>query len=571
MALFHRYSYILKPIYGGNWFSANENWNLTDTEILKAISCAHPKYIIGTRAGRASRFAVLDIDAGSKYHDAESVDRIRRILAGAGISKTVAFRSSYSDGWHLYLFFDEPISSKDLRNQLVQLLQLKGFEIAKGTLEVFPHPGQGSNGQGLRLPLQPGFGWLDQRDLELDSDRMEFSATKALTYFMDEVQNSSNSRNDFHRMKSYVERLSSSHEAIKTQFKETPAQKSGVVLPFKKPVKQKGDNLDAIAEIESVFGAIPPGILPDIWSRGRQFASDGLTGPGQRADAIYCLNHYLFYGDPEQGKPALGYGYADERAWAVEQILADRHNGHSREIARGTSDALAQVTRAANWIPERKRGQELKPFESKVPIAYKRHNANQAADARKRIKQALVEFQEAQQTFSIRDLMNKAACGQNAVYNNEDLWRPVQTQLRTGGFATVSPEYNAGEGAGSPKTCPPHLPSSKIAPPGLLAARQIVFEISMRRQRDEKKKQKYAVSLSSASEKDWMDRVASLTSETLSEVLTERLKTLLVVLIHYLSIAPCEESARSLQSYIQKLKKEISSRFVSSNIEFDTG
>ena len=113
LALFHRYSYILKPLDGGPWFSANESWALTDTEILKAIALAHPKYLIGTRAGRASRFAVLDIDAGSRYHNRESIDQIRRTLSDAGLSHTVIYQSSNSGGWHLYIFFNEPISSKD--------------------------------------------------------------------------------------------------------------------------------------------------------------------------------------------------------------------------------------------------------------------------------------------------------------------------------------------------------------------------------------------------------------------------------------------------------------------------
>lgn len=562
VALFHRYSYILKPVTGGAWFSADERWSLTDTEILKAICCVHPKYILGTRAGRATRFAVLDIDAGSKYHNIESLDLIRQILASAGIGQTVVYRSSYSDGWHLYIFFDEPISSKDLRNQLVQLLTLKGFEIAKGKLEVFPHPGQGSSiGQGLRLPMQPGFAWLDQRTLDIDHDRLECTQTKALTYFLDEVEMRSNTRHNFHRMKSHVENMAAQREAILSQYKEQAPKQPGVVLPFKRPDRNKNQSTGSEStDVASVFGTLPPGIMPDIWSRGRDYAGDGLTGPAQRADAIFCLNHYLFYGDPEHGKPALGYGYADERAWAVEQILQDKHNGQSKDITRRTSDSLAQVTRAANWIPPHKRGEELKAYETKMPIAYQRHNANLAADARKRIQAALDEFKEAGQPFSIRDLMKKSGCWEKTVYNHEDLWRPVQDELRKDRFAAVAPEYNAGEGAGSQKTCPPAQSVSKIAPPGLLAARQIVFEISRRAQRDKQKQLKATASVSRASETDWLDRVNVLTEKEPSEVPLERIKSLIVVLIHYLSIAPCEETATSLQKYIQNLRLELASR-----------
>ena len=69
VALFHRYGYIYRPLVGGTWASANENWALTDTEIIKAISNAHEKFLLGTRAGKTSQFAVLDIDAVDTHPD----------------------------------------------------------------------------------------------------------------------------------------------------------------------------------------------------------------------------------------------------------------------------------------------------------------------------------------------------------------------------------------------------------------------------------------------------------------------------------------------------------------------
>jgi hypothetical protein len=64
--LFHRYGYIYKPLTGGAWASSNEKWKLSDSEILKAIACVHPKFYLGTRSGRSSRFAVLDIDSSRR-------------------------------------------------------------------------------------------------------------------------------------------------------------------------------------------------------------------------------------------------------------------------------------------------------------------------------------------------------------------------------------------------------------------------------------------------------------------------------------------------------------------------
>ena len=211
VSLFHRYGYILKSIHGGSWFSAHSNFFLDDSQILKAVACENKKYFVGTRCGKATRYAVLDIDVGSRYHNKTALDKLRKALADAGITKTTLFRSSYSDGWHLYIFFDELISSRDLRHTLVQLLKLNGFDINKGTLEVFPHPGFNTDGQGLRLPLQPGFAWLDPNDLEVLHDRMEISAQRALIWFLDLVENHAHTRHEFHFFKAYVERLAREH------------------------------------------------------------------------------------------------------------------------------------------------------------------------------------------------------------------------------------------------------------------------------------------------------------------------------------------------------------------------
>jgi hypothetical protein len=71
------------------------------------------------------------------------------------------------------------------------------------------------------------------------------------------------------------------------------------------------------------------------WHKGRTFHKDGLTGPSQRAEAIFCLGHYFFYGDPSRNLPALGYGFEEERNWAIKEYLEARHNGYSVDINRG--------------------------------------------------------------------------------------------------------------------------------------------------------------------------------------------------------------------------------------------
>jgi hypothetical protein len=395
---------------------------------LKAAACAHQKYFLGCRADRASRFAVLDIDAGSKYHNKQELDRLTTLLSSAGIAKTCLYRSSHSDGWHLYIFFDEPVSSRDLQKTLSTLLRLNKFEVAKGKLEIFPHPGdKSSKGQGLRLPLQSGFAWLNQKTLEVVHERWEISPAKAIDFFLDDLNSSANTRHDFHRMKAHVEKLLERKAVVvdSVQRVKAPGQTNVVPITRKEPTEQSA----AAETIIENFGHWPNGMKPDVWMQGRDYFERGLTGPGQRADAIFCLGHYLFYGDPEHERPAMGYGYEQERQWVIERILLDRHHGYSKDIEHQRSDAFEQVERAATWLPPSRRGQEIIRYESKVPTAWRRNSANLKLDARKRIREAVEAFIEAKTPFSLRDLAAKSKCSTDTLYKHPDLWKLIQEQM----------------------------------------------------------------------------------------------------------------------------------------------
>jgi hypothetical protein len=207
---------------GGSWYSADERWKLPDSEILKAIACAHPKFFIGCRAGKSTRFAVLDIDQKSRYHNKQSLDKLLHALSDAGLSRSSLYRSSYSGGWHLYLFFEEPINSADLRKQLIKLLTLNDFQVGKGQLEIFPHPGgDGSLGLGLRLPMQPGFAWLDKKTLDIDYERHELDPTQALELFVDVLDGDSNSYAAFRQLKTYNEQLEKRKAAVVVNLQAT--------------------------------------------------------------------------------------------------------------------------------------------------------------------------------------------------------------------------------------------------------------------------------------------------------------------------------------------------------------
>lgn len=549
--LFHRYGYIYKPLSGGSWYSSNEKWKLPDSEILKAIACAHPKFFIGCRAGKATRYAVLDIDDKSLYHNKRSLDKLLQVLSEAGLSRSSLYRSSHSGGWHLYIFFDEPINSADLRKQLVKLLTLNDFHISKGQLEIFPHPGaEGSQGLGLRLPLQPGWAWLNKQTLEVEYERYELSATKALEFFLDVLDGDANTYAAFRQLKSHVQELEVRREAAVVH---GLGRSDSNVIPIRRTeaTAKPGEFTDFV---RGVFRKLPPGIIVDNWYKGRIYHLNGLTGPSQRADAIECVGHYLFYGDPSRDLPALGYGYEQEREWAIREFLSARNNGQSNDINRGRADALAQVERAANWRPAHKKDSDTQKYAPVRPISWIRENANRKTNARKRIADGLDGLKKLQRSFTTVELQEAAGCSRETLYNHADIWRKDYEDLAEGFFAICTDEYNVVVGGGSTQTSPPTPSHEKITPPGLLAARRVAYEISMRTEREKQKSHKTSVRSQEASEKEWLGNVTRLTETEPSRLSVHELKALLTVLATYLAMAPNEESQKFVQVRISRIR-----------------
>jgi hypothetical protein len=554
--LFHPYDYIYRPLNGGTWSSANEKWRLTDTEIIKAIACANQSFYIGTRSGKKTRYAVLDIDANSKYHNKPQLDRLLHALSKAGLTRSSLFRSSFSGGWHLYLFFEEHVNSAQLHRQLVSLLKLSDFEVSKGTLEVFPHPGLASKGMGLRLPLQHGWAWLNKRDLEVEHERYEMAATKALEWFLDLLDSDANPINAFKQMAARIEELERRKSAARAHgVNDKPDNVIQIRRVAQVPVESEYKDF-----VASVFGHIPAGMNVENWHKGRTFHKEGLTGPSQRAEAIFCLGHYFFYGDPSRNLPALGYGFEEERNWAIKEYLGARHNGYSVDINRGRADATAQVDRATTWRPAHKKSVEPKRYSAVRPISWVRENANRKTDARKRIADALEGIKKLQRSFTTVELQKTANCSRETLYKHQDIWRADYEDLASGFFAMCTDEYNAVVEAACPESKPPSTVSKKITPPGLLAARRIVYELSMRTKRDIQTKQKVSRVSSEAADKEWRDKVASLTGEVSLDLPVPKLKSYLLVLANYLSMAPCEEDALPLQRFIASIRQELAAR-----------
>ena len=456
------------------------------------------------------------------------------------------------------MFFEEHVNSAQLHRQLVALLRLSDFDVSKGTLEVFPNPGVASTskGMGLRLPLQHGWAWLSKRDLDVVHERYEMAATKALEWFLDLLDSDANPIKVLQQMAARIEELERSRAAARAH---AIKDKTDNVVPIRKGIKLSVDT-ECSAQVKSVFGHVPPGMNPDNWLKGRKFHEDGLTGPSQRAEAIFCLGHYFFYGDPSRDLPALGYGFEEERGWAIKEYLQARHNGYSRDISRGRADATAQVDRAANWRPADKRSIEPKKYSAVRPISWVRENANRKLNARKRIQEALNSIKKLQRSFTTVELQKAAKCSRETLYNHQDIWRNDYDDLAAGFFAICTDENNAVVEAACPESKPPSTVTKKITPPGLLAARRIIYELSMRTKRDIETKQKVRRVSSEAADQEWRDKVSSISKEVSFELPVPKLKSYLLVLANYLSLAPCEEDALPLHGLISSIRQELALR-----------
>lgn len=555
LSLFHRYGYIYKPLAGGNWSSANESWKLDDSSILKAISLQNDKFYVGSRAGSKTQYAVLDIDTESKYHSKVELDRLLETLALAGLKRSSLYRSSFSGGWHLYLFFDEPINSKSLYQQLVKLLKLSNFDVSKGTLEVFPHPGYASLGMGLRLPLQSGFAWLDKATLEVEYEREELSATKALEFFIDCLDSDTNSFADFLALKARVVEL----ETI--QVSSIQVEKRDNIVPIRtaKPISSNEHSLF----VASIFGHLPLNIDAEVWQKGRLFHLQGLTSHSQRAEAAFCLGHYFFYGDPSRQLPALGYADSAGRERLIEEFLINNHNGFSKDIARGRADASAQVTRMANWVPPHRRDGEAAtvPHTATPPVAWVRGNAKRLAGARRRIQDGLAALRIRKRPFTTVELQKAAGCGRETLYKHGDIWRDEYEALADDFFSSCTGEYNAVEDSisvaeGLP--CSPALPEE--TPLGLLVARQVISDLSLQIRKEVQVQEIEFSEIVSTSEQIWCSKVAQLTSEIPSALSIQDLNYRLVALTQLLSVAPYEENAVALLPYVKQVRHELSNR-----------
>ncbi|MBX9723626.1 MAG: hypothetical protein K2X81_19635 [Candidatus Obscuribacterales bacterium] len=390
------------------------------TGMIDAAMSAECSTFYGAFFGEQTRYAVLDIDSRtSRYYNNESLAGLLAQLKAVGLIANI-YQSSASRGWHLYLPFDDVEQSGEVRQTLKRWLEALGYVIIGGQLEVFP------SGNALRLPLQSGFAWLDQKSILLCT-REELSTDEALASFLSDLESSACNWADARS------RMESQISAIE--------QLAGT------DVQAHQERLDTNG-FEQLYAS---GKIEAIWEKGRKWWLHGLQAMGERHDAVLAVGHYLWYGDEELNVEALpGDHNAAYRALLIEAWIKEKHNGKCRHINQGNwRRVLNQIRGAAYWRKNKEEWvREAYPLTSRLlkrlVAIYRRtgriwsiaqfENANRdrRIGARGRIRDAIVSLKEEGKLITIAEVIRRAKSHYATVKKNWDLLAVVHTSEEPG-------------------------------------------------------------------------------------------------------------------------------------------
>jgi hypothetical protein len=410
----NRHQSILKPRGCKTWVTMSRHAPMSDETILSATAL-ETETIWGCRWGNQTRFAVLDIDETSQYHNELGLARLRHLLASVSLYSPQIYQSSGSEGWHLYLSFSSWVDSDTLHKALKQWLTAEGLEIKQGQLELFP------SNNGLRLPLQRGFAWLDDQGA-VKLRREEITADQAIFKFVDaQDANAHDWAHVQNRINSRLEQM---------QAMASPA------LP--------ADELQNEEQEEDGFSAFfsHAGMIQEVYNFGRQYWLNGLTAPSQRHHAIICIGHYLWYGDENEGVRGLpGIARADQRAAVIEAWLQEKHNGFSKSVLRGDWKEIGtDIRRACNWeAPEGAEHQHTSyPLSDRAidrlmaltkqtgrvwyPEDFQKGNVGREEEAREKIRAALMQLVDSGRRVSVRGLERLSGCKRETIRRHADIW-----------------------------------------------------------------------------------------------------------------------------------------------------
>ena len=401
---------ILCPVGCRNWTTISKHFLLPDETILAAID-GKKSEIYGLKFGDETRFAVLDIDKNSQYRNALELGNLQAKLAAVGLIAK-PYRSSESGGWHLYIFFEEWANRDQVQRCLSDWLRALSYEIRNGVLEVNP------SGMGLRLPLQPGFAWLDNEG-NLIRTREELTRDEAIASFAFDLEE--NKRN-----------WSEAKNRIESELEAIDRSRDRDALAHQKAIDTDG--------FEKLFNYR---LIAETYEEGRRIWQEGLTKTGQRHDAIKAIEHYLWHGDQIAGVPALPATENDEARYnVILRWLEERHNGFCNHINRGKWHKVkADIKRACYWRRRSEAFQVRTPYpltERAIEVLIARSkrtrrmwtmedlqkgNEGRLAEARRKIAEATGQLTAQGRRVTLRQLMRMTGCHYDTLNKHADIWK----------------------------------------------------------------------------------------------------------------------------------------------------
>jgi hypothetical protein len=152
---------------------------LSDREIFESIQ-NDARLVRACRADTKTKFLVLSIPAGSRYHSCESVSEIRTAFAKHSIQIS---HYQLDDVWYLYIFLSDWAPTTTAASCLRDWCIRKNLEVTSGQLEIY------SAGNALPIPIQPGFVWLNERCLQL-ARREQLPFENAIAMFIADLARS---------------------------------------------------------------------------------------------------------------------------------------------------------------------------------------------------------------------------------------------------------------------------------------------------------------------------------------------------------------------------------------------
>ena len=138
-------------------------------------------YLFGVRFGAKTRYLMIDIDLGSRFHpfrDPFAIGRLVAALEPLGLYAHIAVSSSYSGGLHLYFPLPIACTSWAIARAARCLIENQGYKVSPGQVELFPNSKgysvEPTEYNGHRLPLQAGSYLLNPDYQPICGDRQKF-------------------------------------------------------------------------------------------------------------------------------------------------------------------------------------------------------------------------------------------------------------------------------------------------------------------------------------------------------------------------------------------------------------